>query len=252
MGAVRFLPDNEWIEAVLTASSEADGLPAGASTNPDRSYVWRSKTQTADQTLQGTLSAAVACTMVAVANIKAMNAGTVKLQQAGSGVTPGAWVDVVELPAAHETAKVAVAFFATTARHWRLYFTNGAPANADYAEVGYVGLGAYFEPSRVMPVGYEMPIHDPTVITRSLDGQETSAARSVYMACELGFYALNQADLDSLDAMRRAVAVRTPMFMTLDLEKNWKWYLGRLRSPLAIEPMKGNQFEVTVGFEEAR
>lgn len=253
MGAFRILLTNSWPESTLSASSEVAALPAEASAHPDRIYVWRSLTETADQQITSDIGTDISPTMIAVANLRKMNSGAVKLQQAGSAATPGAWVDVVTLSDPDVVANVTVGFFAaTTARHWRLYYTNGTPLVADYAEAGYIGLGAYFEPSSNIRGGFDMPAYDPSIITQSVDGQQTATARSQYTSLDLRLNLVSAADMTQFTEFYRSLTVRSLIFLMMDASLDWSWLLGRFRSPLTRTPLDGGSFAMSVGFEESR
>lgn len=250
---VRFLMENLWTEAGISASSEVTALPAAASQHPDRSYVWRSLNDVSDKYLTVTLGNSAAATMVGVANLRRLNAGAVILQQAGNGASPGAWADVVTLPDADPITRVTLAFFDTiTAKHWRLKFENGIPATADYAEAGVVGLGEYYEPERRMAAQFDMPVIDPSVLTHSVDGQETGTARTQFTMFDVSFIAAPDEDHENLLALYRMLTVRTALFLSLHESHSWEWFYGRLRSPLNRRPIGGRQFMLSVGFEEAR
>lgn len=250
---VRILSENLWTEAGIAASTEVTALPAAASQHPDRSYVWRSLNDVSDKYLTITLGNAAAATMIGIANLRRVNGGAVVLQQAGSGASPGAWTDVVTLPDSDPITRVTLAFFdSTTAKHWRLKLVNGTPAAADYAEVGVVGLGEYYQPERRMAARFDMPIFDPSVITRSVDGQETGTARTQYTSFEVSFIAAPDEDREDLEALYRSLSVRATIFLSLHETISWQWFYGRLRSPFNREPIGGRQLMLNVGFEEAR
>lgn len=250
---VRFLMTNLWTEAGISASSEVTAMPAAASQHPDRSYVWRSANDTSTKYLTITLAVEAPATMVGIANLRRVNGGAVTLQQAGSGASPGTWTDVVVLPDADPITRVTLAFFdSVTAKHWRLKFANGVALSADYAEAGVVGLGVYYEPERRMAARFDMPIHDPSVITRSVDGQETGTARTQYTMFDVSFIAAPDEDHEDLTALYRLLTVRTAIFLSLHESHSWEWFYGRLRTPLNRTPIGGRQFMLSVGFEEAR
>jgi hypothetical protein len=232
----RFAYDNRWplSSGTLVASSAASGLPAAASQNPDRTYVWRSLNQTANETLTRDLGSSVACTVVAVANVRPKNAGAVKLYEGGTGSSPGSWNLVTTIAPQDQDTRVSIALFTATARHWRIEFENGVPAVADYAEVGYVFLGPSWEPTRhcVLPLNIQRP--DPSVGRASVDGQESFTRRTKRYQGGFFFQNVNQGDFDTHLALERAVGRTTPFFFALDTSLGYQQWLMRLTSDLAV------------------
>lgn len=248
-----FLADNEWTGATLTASSAASALPAAATQDTDRLYPWRSLSQTADQTLIADLGAAASIDFWAVANIKRQNSGAVKLYQGGSGGSPGAWSLVATLDAEDAETRLAVEVFAAvSARHWKVEWTNGNGAVADYAEAGYIGLGAAFTPSRACSTPVPWSPTDPSVARASVDGQESYTRRTSYAAGSLLFRSVSETDLDGFRSLYRTVGRRTPFFFALDADLgNQKW-LMRLAGELEIRrrPVPG-RYDVSIDWREA-
>lgn len=251
----RFLEENEWSSAIgtLTATSAATALPVTASQSPERTYVWRSLSQTADQVLTRDLTAARPCDFIAVANVRRHNAGTLKLYQGGTGASPS-WSLVATLPDEDEETRLAVATFeSVAARHWKLVFENGNPGDADYAECGYVGLGAAFEPSRacVVPVAWT-PV-DPSIESASVDGQASYTSRTPYAEGDLLFKAIDEADLTAFRSLYRTVGRRIPFFFALDTSLGHQQWLMRCAGDLIIRrrPVPG-RYDVSFSWREAR
>jgi hypothetical protein len=256
MSKIRFLYDNVWADAggTVAATSEASALSAAASQNPDRSYVWRSLSQVANQALTRDLGSSKAATCVAVANVKRQNAGTLKLQEAGIGAGPGAWNDVATIPVQDAHSRVSFAFFnSLSARHWRLLFLNGNGALADTAEVGYVHLGTYFEPTYNI-MNPEIHRFDPSVGRASVDGQSTFAQRSPFDYGDFNFDAMPEADLNSLQSIYHSVGNSTPFFVVLDTALPWMAWLLRFSSPVRSMPVSLAPigYDVGLSWTEAR
>lgn len=255
MAKIRFAYDNRWRSAIGTpeASSAALALPAAATQNPDRSFVWRSLSLQANQTLTRDLGAAESVTMVALANVLLQNGGTVRLLEGGSGATPGAWNLVTTLPTQNADTRVTYGFFGPiSARHWQLEWTNGIPGVPTIAEVGYVHLGGYYEPERntLSPTGLERI--DPSVGRASVDGQQSFAERTGYDTGELRFIA-STAELVNFRTMYRTVGRRTPIFVVMNADVTWQAWLLRIASSLET-PVHGalGQHNITFSWEESR
>jgi hypothetical protein len=222
---IRFCYSNNWSLAATTlaASSAATGLPATKTKDPDRTAVWRSLSQTADQYISADLGAAAAATCCAIVNPRLQNSGSMKLQASTDGVS---WSDVGTFGTADSQTRIAVLFFTSLSRrYWRVYSTNGNGAVADYCELGYVMLGAFVEPSANVRVPVSVELVDPSIVDRSLDGQATVTQRTAYRMISLDFGEVPQADLQIVDALVAAVGSRLPFITVLDTDLTWQaWY----------------------------
>jgi hypothetical protein len=254
MSRIRFLATNQWSNApTITGSSEASALPAAAAQNPDRTYVWRSLTQTGVQTLDVTLADVFACTCVAVANVRLLPGGVIQLYQRGSGGSPGAPTLVGTLPTQDAKSRVAFLFFnSTIAKHWQLKWTNPG-AVADYAELGFAFLGAYVEPS----VNVRLPIDtgrtDPSGIERAVDGQRVATRRSKFFSAGFSMVDVSVSDRQLLDDVYDSLGIASPFFLVLDDTTSWMAWFGSFSSELKQTfSLSINRFTVTFSFEEAR
>jgi hypothetical protein len=264
MARIRFLATNRWSAstATVTAESAALNLPASASQNPDRSYVWRSLTSNnasgsapfTHSTLDIDLGSVQACAVVAIANPKVISGGgVIALYERGDGSSPGTATLVATLPAADPESRVAFATFASQShRHWQLRWTNPTMAT-DYAEAGYVFLGSAFEPSVNFMVPSEGRVSDPSIPVSAVDGQTTVTARTEFKAGRLVFDNAATADFDSFRALYTALGVRRNFFVIEDDTETWSAMLIRFVSDLSYrrEPVYG-RYTVSVGYEEAR
>jgi hypothetical protein len=236
MARVRFLWTNLVAAAAtdLTASSEASGLPVKAAVNPDRTYAWRSAVNTVAQTIDIDLGAPMAVSAVALANLKKIGTGVVELYQRGSSDTPGTAVLVATLPTQDQDTRVAFAFFTeVTYRHWQLKWTNPT-AVSDYAELGYLFLGTYLEPSVNVSVPIDVQHVDPTVAGESLDGQGSFTTRTPYAAGAFRFSDIPDDDLTNLRTVRRAMGIRVPFILVLDVARTWTAWMARFASDLDV------------------
>lgn len=255
MSRIRFLASNlaSVPATVLTASSAASGLPVTAAINPDRTFVWRSAAAVTGQTIDLDLGSPQAVSAIAVANVKLIGTGVLELYHRGNAETPGTPELVATLPTQDPDRRLAFVFFAElTHRHWRLQWTNPT-AVSDYAEVGYLYLGTYLEPSVNISVPFDVAAVDPSIPGESLDGQATFTSRTNYAGGAFQFRDIAEADLTSLRALRRTVGVRTPFVMVLDEALAWTAWLARFASELRIGFGElAGRYHVSFDWKEAR
>jgi hypothetical protein len=257
MANIRFLYDNRWsaFTSTITALSEALALPPAASQNPDRTYLYRSLMQSGTQALDCDLGSVMTISSVAVANLRLLGTGTLKLQHRGDTASPGTAVDVATLPMQDAGTRVAVLTFDPRAhRHWRLLWTNPTSVS-DYAEVGYVHLGPYFEPLRNVEVPIAWRVVDPSIKTPSVDGQLTTTQRSAFRAGTFTFRLIRQTDRDAfVETLYAAVGTRLPIFTVLESSLPWTMMLARIASDIRAEFLRAaaGWYEVEFDWEEAR
>lgn len=192
-----------------------------ASQNPDRSYVYRSLTQTGVQTIDIDLGSVLAAKSCAVANLKLVGSGALELYERGDAGSPGTANLVATLPATNTDRRTAISFFNEAShRHWQLKWTNPGADN-DYAELGFCHLGSYLEPS--INVSVPLPIEeiDPAVVRHSVDRQRAVATRTRYTVGRFSWMDLPNADRDNIRAMWGDHGVSTPLFAVLDTALTW-------------------------------
>lgn len=214
--------------AALTASSAASALPATNTQNPDRTKTWQSAQNTTTQYIDIDLGASYAATGVAIANLRLLGAGALKLQQRGTSGSPGAAVDVATLPAMDARTQVTYVTFGTvTARHWRLLWTNPTSAS-DYASAGYVFLGQYYETTVNPSSPLDLP-RLPLSTARTSDyGQKTFQRKGDLYTVRLQYRDLPEADSDAIRAIYEIVQVTAPFFYVLDNTRGWQSWLVRM------------------------
>lgn len=221
--------------ATVSGSSAVSSLPWSNTQNPERTTIARSSTGTGTANVDIDLGAGYASfpvTAIAVANVKLIGTGVLKLQERGTAGAPGAAVDVVTLPTQDSLRKIAYAFPSSlTKRHYRLLFTNPTAAS-DYAELGYVFLGSYFEPTWNYSAPADMKLEDPSEARRSDGGQETRVVRPSYYTGLCEFSDLPDADFDALEAVYARVAGGAPFFQVLDTTRPRMNCLARITDGL--------------------
>lgn len=246
---------NAWpsLAGTLTPSSAVAALPAAASQSPDRSYVWRSNPATGVHTLDRDFGGLVSCSAVGVANAKILAGGAIEVSHRGDGGSPGAETVLGTITAVDRDTKAATAFWsAQSHRHWRLKWTNPGAVN-DFAEVGFVHLGTYYE----VPVNPSVPLEirrmDPSLVSASADGQRTTARRSKYYAGAWAFRHVLDGQLDELRAIFDASGVGVPFFQVLDTSRAWWCWLAYQSPEIGIGLGEiDTRFGVGLTWEEAR
>ncbi len=246
---------NRWTTGTLTASTAATGLPAEASQNPDRSYVWRSTASTGAATLDIDLGAASRPTMVAVANVKLVGTGVLRLNQRGISGSPGSATLVATLPTQNTETSTAVVFLqvdpADSFRHWQLEWTNPS-ATSDYAELGFAFLGTYFEPTLNIKSGWESERPDPSVERVSLGRQKQFAVRPKYFRGSFVWDALKTTDFDTLSSVWHTVGRTTPVVLSVDAENAaWStWFARLVEAPRRQHRLASRRHGYTLSWEE--
>lgn len=255
MPKLRFLSSNRYNTSatVLAASSAAAALPVGATQNPDRSYVWRSLTQTGVQTIDIDLGSVLAVTSIAVANVKLVGTGGLELYERGDAGSPGAATLVATLPAQDRDTRTAFAFFTSQShRHWQLKWTNPTAAS-DYAELGYAFLGTYTEVARNIRVPASIRRPDPSQAVVSVDGQKVFRRRTKYFTGTWEFLEVGESELSTHRALFDAIGVGTPHFVVLDTSLAWSCWFARFVEALefALSELAG-RYNVGLAWEEVR
>lgn len=255
MPRVRFLFDNRYAAAgtALTPSSTSSSLPAAASQNPDRNYIFRSGTVSVAVTLDIDLGSVQAITACAVANLRIFAGGALELYHRGDGGAPGAATLVATLPAENATRRTAhVTFASQSHRHWQLKWTNPGTVSS-YVELGYAFLGTYLEPSVNYTAPSESPIGNDSTITRAPSGGRSVVQWPWFDSRELVFTYLPTADVVTLETMARTIGLGTPMFVVLDDTLAWTTLLAFLAGSLGRrEEDTYGRWTLTVPIEEAR
>lgn len=254
MSYCKSLVTNRWASGTVTALTSASALPATNSQSPERTLVWRSESSVTGQYLLCDMGASYACDFLAVANLVRQNGEAVKLYEGGTGGSPGAYNLVATLPAQSDDTKISsIIFGSTSARHWKLEWTNtGAAA---YAEVGYVGLGAAvaFNMANATPsVTFER--NDPSIESVSTDGQKSYTSRTKYYSGNLHFDFFLEADATLIHAIWNTVGKQTPFFFALDTDLLNQQWLMRMNSSVSWERRGGATpiYRVAFDWEEAR
>jgi len=250
---IAFMATNRYAAAALTASSAVSALPVEASQNQDRSYIWRSATDTVVQTIDIDLGSVLGVSAVAIANVTLLGTGVLELYARGDGAAPGAATLVATLPAANTYTRTTFAFFASQShRHWQLQWTNPTAAS-DYAELGYAFLGVEVEPTVNVLTPATLGRQDPAVAAASVDGQKTFATRTKYFAGAWEFDHVAEAQLEQLQVLFDGVGAAGAHFVVLDTDLAWTCWYARMAGQLAVQLERApGRYSVSVAWEEVR
>lgn len=231
---IAFLYTNRYAAATLVASSAASALPVGATQNEDRSYIWRSLTQTGVQTIDIDQGSVLPVSAVALANVKLVGTGVVELYQRGDASTAGAATLVATLPAMNAYTRTTFAFFASQShRHWQMRWTNPTGAS-DYAELGYAFLGVEVEPLINVKVPADITRVDPSVSGVSIGGQKSYAQRTKIFAGTWNFDDVTETQRGQLETLFDTIGASGAHFVVLDTALPWTCWYARLGSELKI------------------
>lgn len=255
MAKIRFADTsrNLWVAtaSALTASSSATGLPVANTQHPDRTKVWRSTTGTGTPTIDIDLGSSQAVTSLIVANVKLVGTGALLLY---SGASLGAETTLrATMPAQDRDTRVSFAFFGSaSARYWRLKWTNPTSAS-DYAEVGYVHLGTYFEPTQNVSVPADITRIDPSVESVSVDGQQTFARRTKVFRGAWTVVNIPEAQLDTYRALWDALGASGVFFQVLDDALPWTSWYCRIAGSMAVQlGVLEGRYNVGLPWQEVR
>jgi hypothetical protein len=186
-----------------------------------------------------------------VANLKLLGAGALQLY---SGASLGAETSLQGTITAQDTDRRVgfVHFVSASARYWRLKFTNPGSAN-DYAELGYVHLGTYFEPTQNVSVPSDLELLDPSVESASVDGQATFARRTQFSRGTWAFENIPEAQLDTYRALWRTLGASGVFFQVLDDSLSWTSWYSRMVGQLGVQMgVLEGRYNVGLGWVECR
>lgn len=257
MPRIRFMDPSRNLAAAptvtLTASSSATALPVANIQHQDRTKVWRSATGTGTPTIDLDLGSAQNVTAVCVANVRLVGAGVLEVYQRGSSGSPGAATLVGTLPTQDAETRATFLFFNTvSARHWQLKWTNPGAAS-DYAELGFVHLGTYFEPTQNVIVPTEAMRKDPSQLSASIDGQVTVRRRTQYSNGSWVFQEVPEAQLDIYRPMWNGMGVGGVFFQVLDTSIAWTCWMARVTGEFRKQfSVLSGRYNIGLPWEEVR
>lgn len=215
-----FLYNNLLDSATLTASSEATGFPASNLKNPFRSKAWKTAGATAG-TAQLIIDHGSAKTVNAIALTGydwAAAPGTLQVEfnATNSWGSPSAtetltWVSPTT-PGGNKGTIIKKLSADRTYRYNRLSVVN---APGDWS-LGRLYLGAYFEPARLYGWGYQEQVVDPSLVSRTISGQDHADEIECYRIVRVSGLIQTQAQWVLYQAMINQVGARKELFVTFD------------------------------------
>jgi len=234
MAKCRFLYDNIWKSATLTASTSATNFPATHTQKRAPGRRWRSTTIVTDQSIVANLGAGFASLPVKAFFIRGNNfsAAAVVTIQATHTNDAGHWAapDFEAILSPVDNVMMGVFFAEQIKQYWRLLISDAA--NTDfYVEVGPCFLGTYFQPVYNYAPGRPTNSEDLSVITKSAGGQ-----RTVVIQDQPGIwqYDFTVSEKSSFETIRQLVGCSVPFFFCEDSDipntrtrysvaTSWRW-----------------------------
>lgn len=221
MSSHLFLYNNLLDVATLTASSAATGFPANNLKNPFRSKYWKTAGATAGTAQlvidHGTAKAVNAIALTGYPDWAAAP-GTLVMQfnDTDSWGSPSAsetltWVSGTT-PGGNKGTIIKKLSVSRTYRYNRLSVVN-APGDWN---LGRLFVGSYFEPTRDYGWGYEEEIVDPSMISRTIGGQDHADEIEKYRIVRVNGIILTQAQWVLYQAMINTVGMQKPLFLAFD------------------------------------
>src|SRR5512135_2043401 len=216
---ILFLYNNLIDEATLTASSEATGFPASNLTNPFRTKVWRTAGAIpgmADLVIDHSTPRTVTC--VALVNYSWTSTPSTFTFEANATNAWGAPSFSQALTwAANPTANfnkgcIIQTFAGQTYRYNRLNVTY-TPGDWD---LGKIYVGTYFQPTVNYSLDWSQNIVDPSIISRSIGGQDHIDQIEKYREFDFSFLVATQAQWESFQTMINYIGINTDLFIAFD------------------------------------
>jgi hypothetical protein len=207
---IHFAYNNRVDAALISASSQAAGLPATNVAQIWKSRPWRS-TGCTDEWIKFDFGAAAAVRAFLAVGFNLTPYATVRIQANATDVWTSPSIDVAL------TYHAAVLLYLWSSdqsyRFWRLSIVD--PGNPDgYIEIGRIFLGQTATPDRNFKAWSREPI-DPTTIVRSYDGAESFERRTAY---DLLTFEFGRVLTSTFDDLFRAVGLRTYFFVIADYD----------------------------------
>lgn len=201
------------------------------------------------------LGSAKSITMVALINPKIFTGGSVTL----SAHTSNSWgtpsFGPVTFPAINVNRKLTSHYFAAqNFRWWRIHFPNPGAAN-EFAELGTVVMGAYFEPTYQLSESFSIARKDPSRVVTAIDGERQSYRLTKFNTLGVLFDSMLEADKDVLqNTMFNAIGTDTPFVFAVDADNLETVHYAYLPDTIDAQYATGtvNMWNVGVEIEEAR
>jgi hypothetical protein len=214
MAKCRFLYDNNWKAAALTALTEELNFPVEMTQKRAPGRRWRSTTVVTDQTIVANLGAVDIPAKAFFIRGNNFSAAAVVTIQASLTDDVGGWAapafEAVLSPI--DNTMVGAFFDEQIYQYWRLLISDAA--NPDlYVEAGPIFLGIYFEPAFSYKAGTTGTPEDLSVITKSAGGQRTVV---IHDQPGIWQYEFRTSEKPSFETIRRLVGWSLPFIFCED------------------------------------
>lgn len=200
---IRFLWENKWTAATITANSAATGYPATNTQHRWKTYCWRSTDDTAEW-IKVDLTTAQNIKALVINNHNFTGDATLKIQAHADNLNWGGpdLDDTLSIT----TGKV-VKFWDDNQsyRWWRISIADAANTDT-YVKIGHVFLGSYFEPTE----NYQhrtVAMIDPSVVKKSSGGQISANEKTHYKTISYTFPSLTAAEVVILKSIFDEVGI---------------------------------------------
>jgi len=281
---VRFLWDNKFDNATISASSETAGLPVSNLQDQLRKKVWRSTGCSSEYVDIDFGEGGDYCNTIAVVQHNLSHNAQIRLVASDTAAGENELLDITwdvyetvfgagEGGAGEEGAggyliddatrqellvgSIFCKFFnQTAARYWRIYFLD--PDNPDgYIEVGRVWLGIYFAPQYNFQYGWRFEVVDDSNVTESIGGQKWVDIKGRRYSLYLPFKYIQDAEKwwGFVDMLRR-YGIRKDILIVLlpdgrPSERLFTTLYGRFKRLPHFEGWAYNYSSTTLEFEES-
>ncbi|MHB8772957.1 MAG: hypothetical protein ACYC7J_18335 [Syntrophales bacterium] len=249
MTNVMFLYNNLLDAATLTASAATAGYPAANLKNPLRTKVWKT---TGEQNLVVDHGTAKAVNVVALTGYDWASAPGTLTFQANATDSWGApsFSQALTWAAATQNGSKAtiIKTFATqTYRYNRLYVSYLPGGSPTAWQLGRMFVGTYFQPTDNYRYERKDTFVDPSLIQRTIGGQEYADEIEKYRVIDCGFIFAGS-DWASFKAMFNAVGISKDIFVAFDYdnEPNEMTVYGRFQRLPQASITRNRAFPLTL------
>ncbi|MCJ7643333.1 MAG: hypothetical protein MUP28_02500 [Candidatus Aminicenantes bacterium] len=214
MAKCRFLYDNIWKTATLTALTSEVNFPVTNTQKRAPGRRWRSTSVVADQTIVANLGAVdIPATAFSIRGNNFTAAAVVTIQAShGNDVAHWAAPDFAAVLSPIDNAMMGTFFETQTYQYWRLVISDAANPIL-YVEAGPIFLGTHFEPAYSYKAGTTGTPEDLSVITKSAGGQRTAV---IHDQAGVWQYAFRTDEKSAFETIRRAVGWSLPFWFCED------------------------------------
>ena len=251
----RFLWQNLFDSATITASSEASGFPVTKIQHRHFLKAWRSAGLSAEW-VKADLGSPQAIKAFIVKYHNLTTAATVHVQanssDSWSGTLP---VDVTVTVTADMVARGVIVVdwaSAETYQWWRILITDATIADG-YVRIGRIYIGGYFEPSRDFYREYDDNQVTLSEIVKGASGQKFVNVLPKYDTFALIYQGLNSTDFATIQTIKRAVGADMAFFIILDSAnlQNETYYVSCSSDDWQIHHVFArNNYNLTLTLEE--